>query len=264
VVTLVPRTPLSVKGAGCVYYTDHRADPELLAVVQQQLLIATKGLPIVSATIHPLDFGHNVTLPAGYQPGIRTMFKQILLGLETLDTEYAFLVEHDLLYHPSHFEFRPSENEAFFYNENTWKVDYHSGHAVFYYCKQTSGLCANRQLLVEHYRKRIAKIDQNAADLRSLGLPIKRDGFSQHMGFEPGCHAYPRGVDHYPAKRWMSAEPNIDLRHGKNLTPTRWKQDQFRDPRSCQGWLEAESVPGWGKLADVLKAIRDDVQRVRA
>ena len=38
------------------------------------------------------------------QRGIVTMFRQILAGLEALDTEYAFCVEHDVLYHPSHFQ----------------------------------------------------------------------------------------------------------------------------------------------------------------
>ena len=45
----------------------------------------------------------------------------------------------------------------------------------------------------------------------------------------------------------MSPKPNIDIRHKHNLTPSRWRKDQFRDKRHCQGWTEADEVPGWGK-----------------
>jgi hypothetical protein len=49
----------------------------------------------------------------------------------------------------------------------------------------------------------------------------------------------------------MSAVPNIDIRHGNNLTPTRWRKDQFRDQRYTKGWTEADEVPGWGRFEDV-------------
>lgn len=47
----------------------------------------------------------------------------------------------------------------------------------------------------------------------------------------------------------MSEYPNIDIRHNDNLTPSRWKREQFRDQRYTRGWLETDSVPGWGQTA---------------
>jgi hypothetical protein len=44
----------------------------------------------------------------------------------------------------------------------------------------------------------------------------------------------------------MSEEPNIDIRHGRNLTATRWSKSQFRNQRYTKGWTEAGEVPGWG------------------
>ena len=69
------------------------------------------------------------------------------------------------------------------------------------------------------------------------------------MGFEPGTHGGAERVDDYKAEGFMSVCPNIDIRHGQNLTPSRWKKEQFRDPRYTRGWQEAEGVPGWGETA---------------
>lgn len=237
---------------GIVYYSDCRPNPSLLQACHRRLKLSAPDLPLVAVTLGELPFGrviHNSDsyLPVPWTRGILTMFRQILLGLETLTTDIAYLCEHDMLYHPSHFVLVPERNDAFYYNENTFKVHHKTGHALFYYTKQTSGLIANRKLLVEHYHRRIAKVVQNQRDIEAKGLPVRRDGFSRHMGFEPGCHSPPRGVDRYPALRLMSTHPNIDIRHDRNLTPSRWSQKEFRRKSTCQGWLEADEVPGWGK-----------------
>lgn len=214
---------------GILYYSDCRGDEPILTAVRNRLL--RTGLPIVSVTLQPVpDFGTNIVLPL--ERGYLTMFKQILAGLEASDADVVYFAEHDVLYHPRHFEFVPPRADTFYYNENTWKVDSQSGQALFYYTKQTSGLCAYRDLLIEHYRKRVERVE--------------REGYNRGMGFEPGCHRFPRGVDDHPAERWMSTVPNVDIRHGFNLTRNRWHQSQFRDKRSCRGWTMADAVPGWG------------------
>ena len=79
-------------------------------------------------------------------------FRQILAGLEALDTDVVFMVEHDVLYHPSHFDFTPPERDIFYYNRNTWKVNAETGHAVFYLCDQCEakyGKLANSVLQAE-------------------------------------------------------------------------------------------------------------------
>ena len=216
---------------GIVYYTDNRLEERIAETCRLQLLHSCNGHKIVSVSLRPIDFGTNITHDA--DRGILTMFRQILAGLDRQTADIVFLAEHDVLYHESHFDFTPPRRDVFYYNENTYKVDATTGQALFHYTKQTSGLCAYRELLIEHYRKRIERVAE--------------DGYSRHMGFEPGCHRYPRGVDNNRAERWMSQFPNIDIRHGQNLTPSRWRQDQFRNPNACLGWKLADEVPGWGE-----------------
>lgn len=226
-----------------IYYTDNRLDERLMAACMRQINECRNGHDLISVSLAPIAYGRNITLPL--ERGALTMFKQILAGLEAATADIVFLVEHDLLYHPSHFEFTPPRRDAYFYNENTWKVDAKTGQALFYYTKQTSGLCAYRDLLIEHYRKRVAR--------------VATEGYDRNMGYEPGCHRPPRGIDDHPAERWMSAHPNIDIRHGGNLTKSRWSQDQFRNKNSCLGWQMADEVPGWGKtkgrFEDFLKEV---------
>ncbi|MBU2051242.1 MAG: glycosyltransferase, partial [Gammaproteobacteria bacterium] len=45
---------------GIVYYTDNRLDPEIMAACQRQ--ISKSGLPIVSVSLKPIDFGENIVL----------------------------------------------------------------------------------------------------------------------------------------------------------------------------------------------------------
>jgi glycosyltransferase involved in cell wall biosynthesis len=224
---------------GIVYYTDNRLDKVMFKGVQRQIVRCVDGHSIVSVSLKAIDFGKNIVFDG--KRGILTMFKQILVGLETSDADIVFLCEHDILYHPSHFRFVPRRPDAFYYNENTWKVDAKTGQALFYYTKQTSGLCAYRTLLVEHYQKRVAKVES--------------EGYSHNMGFEPGCHRPPRGVDNHPAERWMSPYPNIDLRHEHNLTRSRWNQDQFHNKNACLGWKMADEVPGWGQTKGRIDAL---------
>ena len=216
---------------GLVYYTDNRCEERVLYLARRQIALACPDWPLVSVSQYPIDFGHNIVLAR--PRGALTMFEQILAGLRAVEADVVFLVEHDMFYHPSHFEFMPPRTDTFYYNEHTYKVDAASGQALFFYTKQTSGVCAFRDLLLEHYEKRVAR--------------VKKEGFTRRMGFEPGTHKFPRGIDDYPAERWMSPVPNVDVRHASNLTASRFKKEQYRSKRSIRGWKLTDDIPGWGR-----------------
>lgn len=219
---------------GLVYYSDGRGDQAILEGVRRQLLRCVSQKSIIAVTLAPLDFGrHHLMLTA--TRGYLTMFRQILTGLEALETDIAFLVEHDVLYHPSHFDFRPPRTDTYYYNLNVFKVDWATGRAVTYETKQTSGLCANRALLVTHYRERVRRVET--------------EGFTRRMGFEPGSHRRKERVDDVPSDVWRSEYPNIDIRHSCNLTANRWSPSQFRTPPV--GWTEVTEIPGWGQSVDI-------------
>jgi glycosyltransferase involved in cell wall biosynthesis len=230
---------------GMVYYTDNRLDGTIMDACQKQLALAANGRDLVTVSLKPMDFGRNITLDA--ERGYKTMFKQILAGLEASTADVIFLVEHDMLYHPSHFDFVPPRDDVFYYNQNRWNVDAETGKALFHYANSTSGLCAYRKLLLEHYRKRVEMVE--------------RDGFNFRMGFEPGTHGRAERVDDYKCDTWMSEHPNIDIRHKQNLTRSRWSKDQFRNQRFTKGWTEADEVPGWGRTLGRFDEVLSGVAR---
>lgn len=230
---------------GIVYYTENRCREPIFSAVQEQLKRVTNGHQIVSVSLKPIDFGENFVM--GLQRSYETMFQQILMGLSQLDTDIAFLVEHDALYSKEHFDFVPPRNDTYYYDENVWRLSAKTGHALFHYHRSVSMMCANRRLLIDHYRERIAR--------------IAKEGFSYRNGFEPGCRRISHGgYDNHPAASYFAAKPSIDIRdHGTNLTKTNWSRDQYRNPKYTAGWTESDRIPGWGitkgRFDDWLKEI---------
>ncbi len=175
------------------------------------------------------------------------MFKQILAALEASTADIVFFCEHDVLYHQSHFFFTPPDRTKWYYNENVWKVNAETGHAIHYKCKQVSGICVYRDVAIEHYRKRIEIVTQKTEDLKDGKMTKKEfNYFIRRMGYEPGTHNRDERVDQSSSGVWESDFPNVDIRHGNNLSATRWSISEFRNQDKVKDWTESNSIPGWG------------------
>lgn len=242
---------------GIIYYTDNQLNVKIAHLVQKQLkeISKSRNIPIVCSSLKKMTFGDiNIDFP-NLKRGHLTMFTQILGALEASNSDVVFFCEHDILYHPTHFDFTPPKTDVYYYNTNAWKVRLSDLHAFWVDdWMPLSSLCGSRMLLVGHYKRRIAKMIKNQKGAEALGLPIKSDGYSKHMGYEPGLHMYPRGVDDYKAEPWHSSSPNIDLRHDNNFTKARWSPSQYHNKENVKGWkeIEVEDVPGWENLRKLL------------
>lgn len=231
----IPSSPT----VGIVYYTDNELEPELMKVCQKQLKKAVEGKKIVSVSLKPIDFDNNIVL--NEKRSYLAMFKQILAGLEALDTDIVYLAEHDVLYHPSHFRFSSLEKDIYYYNNNYWFLRLSDGFTLHYDVSPLSSLCAYRNILINHYKERIALVE--------------KEGFSYRIGFEPFTHGRIKWPTWYNYKLRVSESPNIDIKHGKNLTTARWTQDKFR--RKPTNWCEAniDTIPNWDNVRRLLKFV---------
>lgn len=210
---------------GILYYTDSQLDPKIAELVRSQLL--GTGLPIVSASLEPLDFGTNFHVKM--QRGYEAYFNQILTCLENSTADVVYFCEHDNLLHPSHFEFTPPTKDKFYYDLNWWKVR-KDGLAVHWDAAQVSGLCCYRELALEYYRERVRTFNLDSFDRK----------------FEPTVN-----IEY---ETWWAEFPSIDIRHNQNLTYNKWKLDHFRDKSTAVNFKQTtiDKIPGWTKLGDIL------------
>lgn len=244
------------KKKGVIYYTDNKLNMKIASAVRRT--IKSINLPITSASLKPMDFGKNIHIEE--KPGHITMAKQILAALKKAKEDIIFFCEHDVLYHPSHFEFTPQREDVYYYNTNVWRVRASDGHSL--YCselQQLSGLVAYRKTLIKHFEERIKKINQAYVNLKMSGREEEFNKYIREVGFEPGTHNRPERIDDLKAESYFSQFPNIDIRHDGNLTPSRWNKDQFRNERFTRGWKEADTVAPWnwdkGKFLDFIKSV---------
>ena len=229
---------------GIIYYTDNQLNLKIAHRCKKQ--IKSIGLPIVSCSLKPMtDMGKNIHLKL--QRGYLTYFKQILTALEASEADITFFTEHDVLYHPSHFQFTPAKKDVYYYNTNFWRLRASDGYAVSYDTAQVNMICAYRKLLVQHYREVVKRCEEYLGVGENAGPERFFSSFVRKMGFEPGTHNRKERVDMYGYEKWQSEYPNIDIRHDNNLTASRWSKKQFRDQKNCQGWKETtgSEIKGW-------------------
>jgi hypothetical protein len=235
---------LTLMTFGLVYYTDNTPTPDIFLGCQAQLKRCAEqwGYPIISVSHKPIDLGKNIVVD--FERSVLSMFKQMLIGIEACETDAIFMIEHDVIYHPSHFQFVPGEHDRFYYNRNMWNVSSLDGAAVWYKHNDISHLCAFRDLLLRHYRQ-VAK-------------NVEEHGFDRRLGFSP-----PRGLpdDQRYGRHatYMSAIPNINIRHPNAFTRQRMTKEQFSGPNARRGWTESDSVPGWGvtkgRFSEILSSL---------
>lgn len=226
---------------GMIYYTDSQLDEKIAKPVRDRLfeISKEKNINIVSSSLKRMDFGvKNIHFPS-LERSYYAMHKQILGALENSKDDIIFFTEHDVLYHPSHFDFIPEDRNTFYYNQNVWYLR-SDGHALHYDVNQLSGLCGYRDTFIVHFREKLARIE--------------KEGFSRNMGFEPFTHNRVQWNTTYKLGVWKSEFPNIDLRFGVNSTGMRWNKDQYRNQQLLINWQESnDSIPGWGKTSEIIK-----------
>jgi len=194
-----------------VYYTDNHIDEELRIAVARQLLHASGGLPIISVSHKPIDLGRNVVVGKLGRSDL-SIFKQIVIGALLAD-DIVFLIEHDVLYHPSHFDFTPKQHDTLYYNNNKWHLRLSDGKASYWESpniSMRSQIVAHKNILIEHYGKAI-------------------------VGNTKSVHK----------ETFFSECPNIDIRHQDNFTKP---DDMFRPKKHRKNFRLSSEIPCWGEI----------------
>ena len=130
-----------------VYYSSKSDWPKLEQEVRNTISRNSNGLPIVSVTHQPVDFGDNICV-GDIGRSWESVFTQQKLGVERATTKYVAICESDFLLPPAFFSFRPPHDKIY-----CWPRD---GYIAFqwkprlYYRKritQTVGVVGREHLL---------------------------------------------------------------------------------------------------------------------
>ena len=234
---------------GIIYYTNNRLKEEsLFLAVQEQ--IKKSGLPIVSCSLKPIDFGKNIVYNG--RSGIISYFTQIYTALKNSTNKYVFFCEHDVFYHPSHFEFDPPSDNVFYYNTNVWMWYFYTDKISSYdNLMSVSGICVNRELALNFYKNRLKIIyDRGYDKIWTWGNPL----WARKMGYEPGKKN--QEGENATRETWRSKFSNIDVKHTRNITPAKTSLADFR--KKPDNWYEStiNELPGWDVA--YLKSLRKD------
>ena len=89
-----------------LYCSSNREKPDFEARVVDSLLAVSDGLPIVSVTQKPMQLGRNICVGDVGASGFN-YFKQILVELREIDTDYVMSAEADCLYPQGFFQYIP-------------------------------------------------------------------------------------------------------------------------------------------------------------
>lgn len=233
---------------GCIYYTDNRPKAFILDECREQIKKAWNG-KVVSVSLMPVDLGENIVLE-GHVRGYPTMMKQIVMALEALDTDIVFFLEHDVLYHPTHFDFMPMRDDIYYYNLNNWRWSVKEETAITYdNLKSLSQLCAYRKLALSHFQERLKHIQERGYDKEIGGEPK----WVRSLGYEPGTKPRRKGgFSDEQSDTWKSELPNIDIRHRHTFSPPKTHLADFK--HQPVNWQEKkiDDIPYWNlrKLYD--------------
>ena len=196
-----------------VYYTDSKLEPRLAHAVRKHLGKIVGPIPIISVSQEPLKFGKNIVV--GDKPRcVMSMFEQMLVGLKAApENSIVYLCEHDIFYHPSHFSFLPKRKKHACFNLNRYHHRFGMDTFLKARGKRAYSQCvAYREMLIEHIETRIEEWKTSRVKM------------------------------HIPFYNFSSDRPNVDIRHGGNLTPDgHYKRDWL-----ATGDKGVKDLPGWG------------------
>lgn len=110
--------------ATIIYYTSNKEKPEFEQRIRDNILKVSGGLPIISVTHKPINFGRNICVGNVGASGFN-MFRQVQIACDAATTRYVISTEADCLYPPDYFTFEPKEENICYREKNLYVMPQH-------------------------------------------------------------------------------------------------------------------------------------------
>jgi len=140
-----------------LFYTSNKEGELFEGRIKDNILANSGGLPIVSVSQKPIDFGENIVVGDVGVSGFN-MFRQILLGLERVKTPFVISAEADCLYPPDYFSFVPEKLDVCYRNSNVYVM----GQRRNYFYHKPEGATHAQIIGTEFYRDLLTKLFEGA------------------------------------------------------------------------------------------------------
>lgn len=240
-----------------VYITDNALDERIDKMCRQNILEATKGFRLISISQKPIDFGENICVGQLKRSSL-SLNLQMMEGLKRAETEYIAIAEADCLYTPEHFNFIPLDKSTFWYNDNCWLAQYSSGlkpeyngmFSNFPKRKANSQLVCGTDIMIKATQDRIDMMSDPMwleryplGRIGEAGLMTKQQIENLAVGSKL-AHVKRLLLEYiakYKGDNFTTKFPNIDIRHGSNLTKNR------------RGYHRRYEIPYWGTINNIFK-----------
>lgn len=227
---------------GILYYTANVSDRAFYDRVRSQILWAAQGIPIISVSQKPMDFGENICV-GDIGVSHLNIYRQMLIGAKAADADYLFICEDDTLYAPSHFISQLPPKDTFAYNVNRWRMYTWTDPPLFSYTARPVGsqMIAPRRQLVDCLEERFEKF-KNESDIPHLKYFC-----------EPGRRDRELGTTPQKMVKFKSAgAPNVVFTTKESLGFQHLKR------KKGHGAVKCTELPYWGTAQEVLKIYNEN------
>lgn len=143
---------------GIIYYSSCREDPAFEARIQKTILENCGGLPIVSVTQKPMNFGKNICVGDDIGASGFNVFRQVQIACQNINTKFVISTEADCVYPPDYFTFIPERNDICYRNTNLYVM----GDRRDYFFRKTEGAVHAQVVGREFYLNNLNKLFEGA------------------------------------------------------------------------------------------------------
>lgn len=119
-----------------IYYTSNHEDPIFEQKIIDDMLSKKGDLPVISVSQKPMNLGQNICIgDVGFS--YLNCRKQILIAAKLAKTEYVVHSESDFIYPPEYFNFKPSGDNLYRY-DNVWIMELSDRNEKNFYRKRST------------------------------------------------------------------------------------------------------------------------------
>jgi hypothetical protein len=177
-----------------IHYTSNSEDPVFAEKLRNVIIENSGGLPIVSISQKPIDFGANLCV-GDIGNSYENEFKQMSIAAHLTLTDYLIFTEADFLYPPEYFQFEPTGDDVYRYN-NVWIV-FNRSNAYYRKDYSNGAMICKRSFVCEKLEK-MFKENLPWADWKPYTM----------FGGEQPCLSFKTGRGVRPKSGWLDGEEN--------------------------------------------------------